>query len=369
MVFRRSLIGVVAVVGALVVSVTAATGKVTAHSTKSADQLVIAGYGGLEPTLFQKYVFDQFTKETGINVTWVTVPGQQVAGITAQNQAHNIQWDMTLKLADSDMATLWKEGYLASMPSSLLASVRKVIPGTTAFAIPSQHGAVMVACNYKLVKPCPKTPKQFFDTKGYPGSRMLPSFQPLVAIGLALEAAGVKPNDAFPSNAKKSMANVKLAEKLLNQVKPSIKTFYSNSSQALQLLSTGEVTIAGLWNFAAARASVAPTSNMTLGASWVGAVNYPQYDVVFKGAPNETNAWKLVKWMIDHPKNLAGYAEADNAGVLDPRAFKLLSAKVRQWLPSAQHKQQSLDSDILWYVKYPSVKQEIDDFWKTYTSG
>jgi spermidine/putrescine-binding protein len=347
----------------------ATAGPTAQTATRDSDSLVIAGYGGLEQQNMTQYVFNDFTKDTGIHVTWLTVPGQQVAGVTAQNQAGNIQWDMTLKLADSDMATLWKAGYLASMPASLFKTVSGVIPGTQTFAVPDQQGAVMVACNYKLVSPCPKTPKQFFDTKKYPGPRMLPSFQPLVAIGLALEAAGMKPADVFPSSEKQSMANVKKAESMLNALKPSIKTFYSNSSDALQLFQSGEVTIAGLWNFVAARGNVAPTSNMSLGATWTGAVVYPQYTVVYKGAPDEANAWKLVQWMVTHPKNMAAYADADGAGLADTHAFALTAAKSRQWQPTAAHKQQTVRENVLWYVKYPKVKAEIDNFWKGYTSG
>jgi putative spermidine/putrescine transport system substrate-binding protein len=363
------LVAALVLVAALLSVVATASGTVAVHHGKRANQIIIAGYGGLTPGFMRTYILDPFTKDTGIEVTWLTVPGQQVAGITAQNTAGNIQWDMTLKLSDSDMATLWKAGYLATAPARLQAKVKKIVPAAQPFAIPSQNGAAMIVCNYKLVKKCPKTPKQFFDTTNYPGPRMFASFQPLVAIGLALQASGMKPKDVFPASAKKSAANVAKAAQLLNQIKPSVKTFYSNSNQALQLLTSGEVTIAALWNAAAARAYLQPSTNMTIGASWIGAVKYAQYDVVYKGAPNEANAWKLIEWMYDHPKNLAQYAEKDNAGIADARAFKLLPAKVRQWLPAYENRPQSVDSDVIWYVQNPAIKQAIDDFWKGYTSG
>lgn len=165
------------------------------------------------------------------------------------------------------------------------------------------------------------------------------------------------------------MKNVKLAEKFLNQLKPSIKSFYSSSNQALQLLDTGEVTMGSLWNFAAARGAANPTANMVLETTWNDAVNFISYDVVYKGAPNEANAWKLEEWMIDNPKAVAQLTQQDvGQGVADPRIFKLVPAADRKWMASKINRPPSVDTDIIWYGKFPAVKKEIDNFWKSYTS-
>jgi putative spermidine/putrescine transport system substrate-binding protein len=341
-----------------------------ADARPQANRLVIAGYGGLTAPLQQKYFFDPFAKETGIDVQVLIVPGQQVAGISAQNAAKNIQWDLTIGLADTDMSTLLSKGYLDKMPRSTKTYIKQFIPGVRDWGVPSKRGAVMIGCNYKLATKCPTSPKQFFDTKNYPGPRALPSFQPLVAIALALEADGVKPSDVFPASLKKSKANIERAIAKLNTIKSSMKAFYSSSTTALQLLNAGEVTMGGFWNTINQNAYLHPSNNLQIGATWNGAATYSQWDVVYKGAPDEANAWKFIEWLYRHPDNVAQYSEAATSGTADPRAFAKLSPKVKQWLPAnLKTRPPSVDTNPIWYIRSPAQKKMIDDFWTNFTNG
>jgi putative spermidine/putrescine transport system substrate-binding protein len=341
----------------------------SAEGRQQDDQLIIAGYGGTTPGNYQKYVLDQFSKDTGIQVTQLQVGGQQVAGVSAQNAAGNIQWDMTMGLADTDMATLWKAGYLATIPARLLAIEKKIHPDMTNYAIPAKRGAAMIGCNYKLVPNCPKTAKQLLDAKKYPGPRMFASFQPLVLLGFAGEALGMKPKDIFPNSLSKSMKNLDREMAFLSKFKPNIKAFYSNGNQATQLLESGEVVYAGLWNTNSKLLHFTPTSHVSYGASWTGAVTYTQYDVVYKGAPHEANAWKLMEWMATHPQAMAQFAANENAGITDPRVQAMLSPAVRTWMPSKIKRPQTVDTNAVWYIQWPTLKQRIDDWWKAYTAG
>lgn len=364
---RVARIAVLVCLALLVASSAAAS---TSGSGRADDNtLVIAGYGGTTPGNYQKYVLDQFTKDTGIQVTQLQVGGQQVAGISAQNAAGSIQWDMTMGLADTDMATLWKAGYLATMPASLFAIEKKNHPETTNYAVPAKRGAAMIGCNYKLATKCPTTAKQLMDPVGYPGARMFCSFQPLVLLGFAGEALGMKPKDIFPNNLAKSMANLNREIAFLAKFRPNIKAFYSNGNQANQLLDSGEVLYAGLWNTNSKLLHFNPTDHVTYGASWTGAVTYTQYDVVYKGAPHEANAWKLEQWMAQHPQNMAQFAAAENAGITDPHVQALLTPQIRTWMPSKVKRPQTVDSNAVWYIQWPTLKQKIDDWWKAYTAG
>lgn len=366
---RRRLLSIPAVTFCAVVLGVILVGGAAAKPQSG--RLVIAGYGGLTAPLLQKYIYDPFTKDTGIQVQALVVPGQQVAGISAQNAAKSVQWDMTVGLADTDMATLLSKGYLASMPKSLQATIKKYVPDVRPWGVPVQRGAVMIGCNYKLVKKCPKSPKDFFDTKDFPGARTLPSFQPLVAIAFALEAAGVKPADIFPASVKKSTANIKRAISMLNAIKPSIKTFYSSSSTAIQLVNSGEVTMGGFWNGTlASYLANHPTSNVSFGATWNGAATYSQWDVVFKGGPDVANAWTFIDWLFKHPTNVAQYSTLAVTATTDPRAFAQMPAKTRQWLPStAKTRPPSINTNPVWYIRNPAQQKMIDDFWTSFTNS
>jgi len=255
------------------------------------------------------------------------------------------------------------------MPDSVYNYVKQYIPDTKRWGVPAKRGGVMVSCNFKLVQKCPTSPKQFFDLENYPGDRMMPSFQPLVAIALALEATGMKPADIFPANKKKSTENVQKAIAALNKIKPSMKQFFSSSTTALQLLNSGTINIGALWNGTSQNAYAHPSSNMAMGATWNGAVTYAQWDVVYKNAPNAANAWKFLDWIYHHPENVAAYSNAAISGTSDPRAFAKLDPKVKQWLPSPTRKLPSVATDPVWYIRDPALKKTIDDFWTSFTTG
>jgi spermidine/putrescine-binding protein len=363
----RALIGIFAAGVALATLFSGAAG---ATPQQSDGRLVVAGYGGLTASLQEKHWYEPFEKATGIRVTFLPVPGQHVAGASAQNAAGRIQWDLTTGLADNDMATLLSRGYLARMPQRLQTFIKQFVPGVRPWAVPSKRGSVMIGCNYKLAQTCPKSPKQFFDTRNFRGGRALPSFQPLVAIALALQADGVKPKDVFPASRKKSEANVRRAIRKLNALKPSIRGFYSSSTTALQWLNSGEVTMGGFWNGTLEAAYRDPSDNVRIGATWNGAVTYSQYDIVYKGAPNEANAWRFIEWLWRNPNVVARYSEEAISGTTDQRAFQRLSPKVRQWLPSnAKSRPPSVDTNPVWYIRSAKIKKMIDDFWRDYISS
>ena len=370
MIRHKRLAAMVAGTAAVVVAcLSAAGGLASTTRTRDAGNLVVAGYGGLTAPLQQQYLYGPFSQQTGINVTVDIVPGQQVAGIEAQQAAHNVQWDVTLGLADTDMATLLSKGYLARLPDSLLKYVQQYVPAARSWGVPRTVGAVMISCNYKLITKCPKTPAQFFDTTDFPGARMLPSFQPLVAIALALESVGVKPQDVFPANKEKSRANVARAIAILNKLKPSMAAFFSSSTQALQLLDSGTVGIGGLWNGTAQNAYAHPASNVAIGATWNGAVTYGQWDVVYKNAPDLQNAFAFLQWLYQHPQNLAAYDNAASSGTADPRVFAQLAPTIKQWVPSPTRKLPSVATNPVWFIRDPTLQQEIANFWTSFTTG
>jgi putative spermidine/putrescine transport system substrate-binding protein len=337
----------------------------------SGGSLVVAGYGGTTAPLQDKYFYGPFGQASGVNVKVNLVPGQQVAGISAQNAAGHIQWDLTLGLASGDMSTLYSKGYLATMPDALRQKIAKNIPDVQPFGVPSKNGAVLIVCNSKLVAKCPTNAKEFFDTKDFPGARMLPSFQPEVAIALALEAQGVAKDAVFPSDAAAADKNLTTAFAALDALKPSMKVFYSSSSQAMQLMQSGEVVIAGLWNSASQQLSDKPTANMTLTHTWQDAVTYTQWDVVYKGAPDEANAWKFIEWLADNSEQVAKYAAAAPSGTTDQRVYDLLPKSAQDWVPapSGPRAEQAVNVPALWVSATPERQTKVSKYWASYTQG
>jgi spermidine/putrescine-binding protein len=302
--------------------------------------LQMAGYGGPTQQLFANHIFAPFSRATRIDVSWDTVPGGIVAGVQAQQETDNIQWDGAIELLGAEAALLAQLGYLAPLPADLTDPPQA--GGThIANAALFGFGASIIICNGKYVKRCPSNAAEFFDTRNFPGGRMMSSFQPTTALAVAMLAAGKPPQAVFP-------IDMRDAQRRLNALKPSIRTFYSSGDEAVRLLRMGEVPIAYFWNGIVAR-MLAETHDDTWHVSWQGGVRFGMYNVLFKGAPDRAEGLALLRWIRANPGAVA--AEHAAEGVL-PTAPGSAAAHA-----------DLVTEDDTWYLAH---RTEVDDFWSEF---
>jgi spermidine/putrescine-binding protein len=323
-------------------------------------KLVIAGYGGPTPGAFKQHVLTPFNKTAGVSTSWAVVPGGIVAGVRAQQQSGNIQWDMGAEMQGSEVETLARLGFLAELPASLQSQAKTGgISDATKYALPWSRGASLIVCNAKAVKRCPTTPQEFFDAKAFPGARMFSSFQPETALAFAAEASGVAANAIWP-------LNLQQAEAKLKSIRSQIKTFYNSGDQAAQLLRSGEVPIALFWNANTQKLTAQASSTMQLKVSWTGAVLFNTYMAVFKKAPNQKNAFKLLSWILSTPSAMTAENLAEGGTPSLPAAAEKLPAADRAWAPGVGDHTGLAGENDAWYL---DNQKTVDDFWKSFTSG
>lgn len=321
--------------------------------------MVVASYGGKTPEHWREFVFDAFTKETGIKVEQVILPGRIVAGMQAQQEAKKVQWDLSTSLAAGDFAVLSSQGYVTPIPDDVRAELQKNYPIIAKDGLPMKRGALMIVCNKLTAKKCPVTAAELADVQNFPGTRFMPNFQPVEALTFAAYASGVPANKVFPMDVDRAIGT-------LQKIRPSIAQFYDNSTTARQLLASGEVVMGLLWNGIPPQIIKDASKNIDLQVSWDGAVTYSQFTAVYKNAPNEKNAWTFLKWLNAHPKELAAYAESEGSDTAHKQAFALLSKDIKDWSPELERPVPTVEADIGWYMNAGANKTKIDEFWKKY---
>lgn len=321
-------------------------------------KVTVVGYGGPTPEKWKQYIFEPFEKDSGISTSWVVAPGGIVAGVAAQQESGNVQWDAGTALAGSDVAQLAEEGYLEKLPAAVTATTAG-LPDATDYYTPFAYGASVIVCNKKAVKACPTDAEEFFDTKNFPGKRMFFAFQPLTALAFAAEANGVAPTDIWSQDLS-SMTDK------LDSIRGSVSTFYNSGDEAKRLLESGEVPI-GLYASGNLRAMIGDSGESdTITWSWEDAIKFGLYNAVIKGGPNSAGAAKLFEYLAENPEVQAaelgaeGYAPAAK-GVID-----LLPAELQEWIPDSEGKTGLAIEDNEWYL---SNKDAVDGFWKTFTGS
>jgi len=230
-------------------------------------------------------------------------------------------------------------GYLAKLPPDLIE--RGPGRNPVANAVLYGYGASIIICNRKFVPHCPSNAAEFFDTRHFPGERMLSSFQPITALAAAMLAAGKTPDQVFPIDMVE-------ARRRLTALKPSIGTFYSSGDEALRLLRMGEVPIAYFWS-GIVKQMLANAKDDTWRATWNDGIRFGMYNALFKGAPNLPAGVELLRWIHQHPSAVT--AETVSEGNLPEGAAG-----------SGSHADLVIEDDA-WYLAH---RTEVDDFWSEF---
>ena len=197
-------------------------------------EVVVCTWGGTYTEAQRKFFFDPFERETGIRVRTVGVP--DIAKIRAMVQARAVEWDlvdaegqMMLRLAADDM--LERADFSVIPRGDLLPSAA------------SDWGIGSVAYAYSLgwnsqkfpAGKQPRTWKDFFDTKAFPGRRAMYG-QPVPVLEFALLADGVAPAALYP-------LDVDRAFRFLESRKDVVSVWYKSPAQIQTLFRGGEVDI------------------------------------------------------------------------------------------------------------------------------
>ncbi|MBY3165679.1 extracellular solute-binding protein [Rhizobium laguerreae] len=316
------------------------------------NKLVMASWGGIFKDTTQKFIAAPFEKALNATVEIADVGGGWAAKIQAQKAAGNVQWDIIDSIDAGSAEYLYKNGMVAPLPADLAAKLKAVsIPGTvTEYGIEEGSTGVVIACR-KEVK-CPTTSAEFFDAKAFPGARAIVN-EPNQVLPFAALAAGVPKDKLFPVDLDKAFA-------LLNSIKSEVSVWPTSGDQQQQVLRSGEVDMAIMWN---GRAYDLTQKGTPLTLVWNGALLDPGYIVVLKDAPNKDLAFKYLEYYATHAQQQADWAKVLPYGMASKDVAGLLPKEIADALPSSHD---TVKIDPAWFAEHQA---EIGKRWQEFLSA
>jgi putative spermidine/putrescine transport system substrate-binding protein len=258
-----------------------------------------AGWGGSGQDALSPAFFKPFTDATGIKV--ISTGPVDYSKIQQMSKAGKVTWDVAQ--IDPDFG-LNDSPYLDKIDCSQVPCTDLTVGGLHAFP----QGAPVLTFSAVLTyntKAFPSNPPQtwsdFYDTKKYPGKRAVMTNLAGGGNGTletALIAAGVAPNDLYPLDMNKALAEI-------NSIKSDI-TFVQTNQQCVDLVSRGDAVMGNCLN---GDAAAGKAQGDPIDWSWAQQILFADYLTIVKGTPHASNAAKLVQWMTaqQHNGNLANY--------------------------------------------------------------
>ena len=285
--------------------------------TSSAFAVTVASWGGAY-TESQKLGYgDPTAKALGVDINWVDYSGG-LSEIKAQKEAGAITWDI-IDVFAFDTINGCDEGIFVEFdfdkdfpaaPDGTPASEDFFAPMPSKCAVGNILYSWNYAYNVNNVDGTPKTIKDFFNTKKFPGKRAIYK-SALTNLEIALAGDGVYMGKGG-SEIYKLLETEAGVNRAMNKIKELCTdpnggcVFWSAGAQPPELLVSGEVVMATGWNgrfFNAEVGEGAPIKQV-----WDGQGLDYEYFALVKGGPDEANAKKALA-MMTNTEMLAGSAK------------------------------------------------------------
>lgn len=321
-------------------STTCAAALVCSRRASAAGRIIVRTIGGSTDDAVRVAIWDPFTKETGIQVEAVPMTG---AKFLAMAESKNIEVDVAhagpgFQLTLSRKGALEKINYKAfkyTNPDDVAGRREDMIPVISyAYALGYSTEAFATGRH-------PRSWADFWDTKTFPGHRAIHDISlGQVPLEFALLADGVPLNRLYP-------IDVERAFKVLDRIKPAIKTFWKTGAAAEQLFSSKEIVLGTVGDGRMQRL-------IDKGAPLGLERNQQQRDYDFysilKDAPNRDNAERYIDFALQ-PARVAEFSTLSLWGPTNKQAFKHIKADVARKLAThPEYDRTSFDSDFVWWA-------------------
>lgn len=321
---RRDVLG-----GAGAAAATAFVGGPGRASEPLEGTLVVRTTGGAFEQALKRNFFDPFTKATGTRIVPVgTSYGEMITKTVAMHKANSVEWDI-ISPQIFELENLSE--YLLDLGdcSALPNVANDTVPGSCVrYGVHYLTGGNVLAYNVEAVRDRkPQSWADFWDVKGFPGRRALPSYgNPWNnSLALALLADGVEPTKLFPMDLDRAFRK-------LDEIKPHIAVWWKTGAQSQQILRSGEVDMTMLWSgtaFASKRAGLPLewTYNQAIAdlAAWA----------VLKGAPHPKAARAFINFYVANPESHAAFAREMGYTTSNKASLALLSEGEKKELISS----------------------------------
>lgn len=288
-------------------------------------ELSVMSFGGAYQEAWRKGVFEPYTAKTGIKIIEQEYGGE-IAKIKAMIESGNV----TLNAVDVDAPTLLQgcdEGIFEKIDWAKIGPQDDWIKGTASTCgVGTIVYATILAYDGAKLAVGPKTIKDLFDTKKFPGKRGLWK-NPATNLEFALLADGVTPDKVYETLATPEGLDRAFAK--LDTIKSSI-VWWEAGAQAPQLLASGEVTMTTAWN---GRIYNANKEGKNFEIVWDSEILDSNYWVIPKGAKNIEGSMAFIKYAVDS-KELANVTRYIPYGPVRKSSMRFVAREDAKNLPT-----------------------------------
>ncbi|WP_413991173.1 ABC transporter substrate-binding protein [Labrys okinawensis] len=292
-----------------------------------ARDFTVVASGGSFQALQKKVFFEPFARDENIKV--VDDSWDNGIGILRTKAAMpDGGWDVVQVEAEEQQIGC-DEGLFLPLDQSRIGKPEDVVAGSS-----SRCGVGSIIYNYVLgydaaaLKTPPRGWTSFFDLKQFPGKRALRD-GPKGNLEIALMADGVAPGDVYKLLATDE--GVERAFKKLDSIKPSL-IFWKSGAQPIQLLSSGEVTMASSYNGRVTNAIRDDHKNF--GIVWNQSLQTVDSWVIMMNSPFADTAYKFLA-AFERPDRQKLLPLGQPVGITSVAALKVLDPKILSDLPTA----------------------------------
>lgn len=312
---RKTLAGVAVLAAAALL--TACAGSGGGGGGDEGGTVTFAGYGGVSEKAFTQAWFDPFFEETGIEV--VPDSPADYARIQQMVESGQVIWDIAQVGEDIGVKT----------NSELLTEIDCTVVDCAAFegglfpvekyGMPALVFSVVLAYNSEAFKGNePDSWAAFFDVDKYPGKRAVfgrdagGGLQGLLDVALIQD--GVPIDELYPLDVERALAK-------LDTIRDHL-IFYNDFGECTTLVATGEAAFGNCYN---GRVKIAADEGEPVAMTWANQVQYADYLVVPKGAPNTAKAMDLLAYIGADANNgrlgeFIAYGPPNPNAAIDPAA-------------------------------------------------
>jgi putative spermidine/putrescine transport system substrate-binding protein len=285
------------------------------------ESLTIVSYGGGAYQESHKTAFcEPFSLYTGISVESV-VWNADYGRLKAMVESGRVPWDV-VEVTAAEFSRGKNENLYEKL--SVKPTYGNFLEGAISeYGIANMYwGTVLCYRKETFPENPPKTWKDFFDTKKYPGARALYD-DPRGNLEFALLADGVSPDQLYPLDVDRAFLK-------LNQIKPNVRVWWTDGTQPVQLLLTGSVDLSSAWN---GRIFASQEARKKLEYSWNGAALELDYWVIPRGARHPDMASRFIAF-ASTPPALARQTELVGYGPANIEALKYVDKDILVQLPT-----------------------------------
>lgn len=308
---------------------------------RAAGQVVVRNPGGAYSDAQKQYIYDPFTKETGIEVVIVA---STLTKMLAMAKSGNTELDVADAGFDG-LTTLDRTGALAPIDyASWKYTDAKDIPEE--YVTPTTAGlclyATVLGYNTETF-PEGKQPKgwaEFWDAAKFPGARMLADMASgSPNLEFALIADGVPMDKVFP-------IDIDRAFKSLSRIKPYVKKFWDTGALSAQMLADKDVALGSIWN---GRLQAIADKGAPVAIEWNQHMLALQGYGIFKDAKNMKEAQLLIDYAMQ-PKAQLGLPKELAYGPTNRKTFDMLPPERVAMLPGIPEQlKRSFLQDAQWW--------------------